>query len=130
MQRDAATIARALELYDRHAFGSEEIRYLSLYRSLSAAGKAAVASYATALASSLLTGKREDQQPLSGYALDQRLKAEAIDAAQATINTLTDALAGLLNHYVALVESGDAGNWNAEDEDVVKRARAALRAVP
>jgi hypothetical protein len=41
---------------------------------------------------------------------------------------LHTALADLLAHYVRLVESGDAGHWDAEAEPVVKRARAALDA--
>jgi hypothetical protein len=32
----------------------------------------------------------------------------------------------MTEHYVALINSGDAGNWNPEDEDVVKQARAAM----
>lgn len=41
---------------------------------------------------------------------------------------LVEALAGLLNHYVALVQCGDSGNWYAEKETQVIAARAALRA--
>jgi hypothetical protein len=33
--------------------------------------------------------------------------------------TCRAALLGLLNHYVALINSGDAGNWDPETEDVV-----------
>ena len=36
------------------------------------------------------------------------------------------ALQGLVNHYVALINSGDAGSWNPEEEPVVAAARAAL----
>lgn len=36
------------------------------------------------------------------------------------------ALEGLLNRYIELVASGDAGNWDAETEDVVIAARAAI----
>lgn len=39
---------------------------------------------------------------------------------------LRDALDRLLARYVGLVESGDAGFWNAEEEDEVIAARAAL----
>ncbi len=39
---------------------------------------------------------------------------------------LVEALRGLLARYVGLVESGDAGFWDAETEDEVKAARAAL----
>lgn len=37
-----------------------------------------------------------------------------------------EALKGLLDRYVGLVESGDAGFWDAEQEDCVIKARAAL----
>jgi len=37
-------------------------------------------------------------------------------------------LKALLGRYVALVDSGDAGFWNPEEEDVVIYARTALRA--
>lgn len=36
------------------------------------------------------------------------------------------ALSDLLNHYVKLVESGDAGFWDAEQEPEVITARAAI----
>lgn len=36
------------------------------------------------------------------------------------------ALSGLLERYVGLVESGDAGFWDAEKEDCVIKARAAI----
>jgi len=39
---------------------------------------------------------------------------------------LKDALRDLLRHYVQLVNSGDAGNWDPETEIVVKDARKAL----
>ena len=39
-----------------------------------------------------------------------------------------EALRGILNHYVRLVESGDAGNWDAEKEPEVIAAREALSA--
>ena len=40
------------------------------------------------------------------------------------------ALDALLQRYVALVNSGDAGNWDCEAEPVVIAARAALSAPP
>ena len=40
------------------------------------------------------------------------------------------ALDALLQRYVALVNSGDAGNWDCEAEPVVIAARAALSAHP
>jgi hypothetical protein len=43
-----------------------------------------------------------------------------------TIDALVAALEGTLGKWVALVESGDAGFWNAEEEEHVKASRAAL----
>lgn len=40
---------------------------------------------------------------------------------------LIKALRELLDHYVGLVNSGDAGNWDPEKEGEVAQARAALR---
>lgn len=40
---------------------------------------------------------------------------------------LYEAVKGFLDLYVALVNSGDCGNWNPEEEDVVIAARAALQ---
>lgn len=37
------------------------------------------------------------------------------------------ALENLLDHYISLVESGDAGNWDPEKEKQVIDARKALR---
>jgi hypothetical protein len=39
---------------------------------------------------------------------------------------LYGALDALLRHYVKLVNSGDAGDWDPEDEAVVIRARQVL----
>jgi len=41
-------------------------------------------------------------------------------------NSLYDALDRILERYIGLVESGDCGFWNPEDEEEVKQARAAL----
>jgi hypothetical protein len=42
------------------------------------------------------------------------------------LTTQQKALKDMTEHYVALINSGDTGNWNPEDEDVVKKARAAM----
>jgi hypothetical protein len=42
---------------------------------------------------------------------------------------LRDALKSLVTHYVDLVDTGDAGVWDAETEPVVVNARAAIDAV-
>jgi len=42
------------------------------------------------------------------------------------INNLRKALEDLLDHYVGLVNSGDAGNWDPETEVFVINARKAL----
>lgn len=43
-----------------------------------------------------------------------------------TAPELLEALKGLLEHYVSLVESGDAGFWNPEKEAEVKASRSAI----
>jgi hypothetical protein len=43
-----------------------------------------------------------------------------------TIHKMREALEALLKRYVQLVDSGDAGFWNPEEEDVVINARQAL----
>lgn len=52
--------------------------------------------------------------------------AEANARLVAASPDLKDALSDLLAHYVVLVASGDAGNWDAEAEEEVIAARAAL----
>ena len=42
------------------------------------------------------------------------------------LETCENALLGLLNRYVDLINSGDAGSWNPEEEEVVIAARRAL----
>jgi hypothetical protein len=42
------------------------------------------------------------------------------------MNTMRSALTDLLNRYVTLIDSGDCGFWNPEEESVVIAARAAL----
>lgn len=42
--------------------------------------------------------------------------------------SLRDALQALLDRYVNLVNSGDAGNWDPEEDNEVKDARWALEA--
>jgi hypothetical protein len=39
---------------------------------------------------------------------------------------LREAAAALLRRYIQLVESGDCGNWDAEDEPEVRALREAL----
>jgi len=48
------------------------------------------------------------------------------EANQLEIQRLRDALNGLLERYVDLVNCGDCGKWNPETEDVVVQARQAL----
>ena len=42
---------------------------------------------------------------------------------------LVAALQDMTDHYVRLIDSGDAGSWNPRDEPVVQRALAALSAI-
>jgi hypothetical protein len=48
------------------------------------------------------------------------------DPREAVIAELGEALAAITEHYVDLVNSGDAGNWDPEEEEPVIRARTAL----
>lgn len=43
------------------------------------------------------------------------------------IDQLRAALNGLLEHYTGLVNSGDCGHWNPEEETEVMAAREALK---
>jgi hypothetical protein len=57
-------------------------------------------------------------------------RAQAAEAAllseRELVKELREALTGMLDHYVSLVNSGDAGNWDAEIEPQVITARTAL----
>jgi hypothetical protein len=44
-------------------------------------------------------------------------------------DVLSLALTNLLNHYLSLANSGDAGNWNPEEEQVVIEAREAIKLI-
>ncbi|MFN7883253.1 MAG: hypothetical protein ACK5PF_09605 [bacterium] len=57
-----------------------------------------------------------------GVMMNAWLEANALNAQAGVVEAL-------LRQYVGLVESGDAGNWNAEEEDEVIAARAAIAAV-
>jgi outer membrane protein TolC len=46
------------------------------------------------------------------------------------VERLREALAALLDRYTRLVNSGDAGFWDPEEEDEVKLARQALNSAP
>jgi hypothetical protein len=48
---------------------------------------------------------------------------------QAALRPLVEALNGMVDLYVRLVESGDAGFWDAEKVEEVIAARAALSAL-
>lgn len=54
------------------------------------------------------------------------LHSVELENAAAEIEKLRDALYGLLEHYTALANSGDAGFWDCEKESVVIAARTAL----
>ncbi len=43
-------------------------------------------------------------------------------------DALVSALGGMVDHYTALVNCGDCGHWNPEEERPVQFARAALAA--
>jgi len=50
-------------------------------------------------------------------------------ASMAAQDGLVKALRDMTDHYVRLIDSGDAGSWNPRDEPVVQRALAALSAI-
>jgi len=56
------------------------------------------------------------------FETEQKANAKLISAAP----ELLDALQSLLDMYVDFINSGDAGNWNPEEEKEVIKARAAI----
>lgn len=50
-----------------------------------------------------------------------------LNAANDRIKRLEEALEGTVKRFVDLVNSGDAGFWNPEEESVIIAARAALK---
>ena len=58
--------------------------------------------------------------------LVHRETATTVLMQMAEVQRLRDALTALLDHYVSLVASGDAGKWDAEQEPQVIAARRAL----
>lgn len=54
----------------------------------------------------------------------------ALIAQDAELRRLRTACGNILRRYIELIESGDAGFWNPEEELVVKEARAALGEKP
>lgn len=61
-------------------------------------------------------------------AFDVRARQDANARLIAAAPILYDALVSMTRHYVTLIESGDAGNWDPEEEAPVKLARLALTA--
>ena len=59
-----------------------------------------------------------------------RSQADLYAAMNDHIRQLEEALRGITEHYVTLVNSGDAGNWNPEAEPQVIAARRALGEQP
>lgn len=57
---------------------------------------------------------------------DEAAEAWNRRSADALIAKLTEALEQMIEHYTSLVNCGDCGNWDPEEEDAVKTARAAL----
>lgn len=53
----------------------------------------------------------------------------APDEAADLISELLATLEALTEHYVSLVNCGDCGRWDPEDEGVVKRARSTIAKV-
>ena len=54
------------------------------------------------------------------------VRSDMYEYQAATIKELTEALEAMTKHYVDIVNCGDCGSWNPEDELEVKLARALL----
>lgn len=59
------------------------------------------------------------------YTLAKRLEQER-DEAREQAAELLEALEAMADYYVQLVNTGDAGQWNPEEDDVVIKSRAAI----
>lgn len=70
-------------------------------------------------------GTAPELRPSQAARCVEELKGRAT-AAEAALERARAALTTMLNRYVDMVNSGDCGFWNPEDEDCVKQARAAL----
>lgn len=63
---------------------------------------------------------------LSGFARELERENAALTEQR---DELLEALENVLRRYTDLINSGDAGNWDPEEEDEVKSARAAIAKV-
>lgn len=70
-------------------------------------------------------GQSEQETPVLSCSL-RTFMLEVQARSRVKLPPLLIALEGLLSHYVALVESSDAGKWDAETEAPVLAARAAI----
>lgn len=59
------------------------------------------------------------------YSLARKLEQER-DEAREQAAELLEALEVMADYYVQLVNTGDAGQWNPEEDDVVIKSRAAI----
>ena len=71
---------------------------------------------------------RKDQLKFdsSQYHMDAVKKLSEISMWKGEVERLREALEGMLDRYVSLVNCGDCGNWNPEEEPEVIAAREAL----
>lgn len=86
--------------------------------------------YAVELDALTAENTRLREQEAKAWEENRRASDLAIDRLTAANTRLRAALEGLLDRYVGLVESGDAGSWDAEQELEVRAARAALEETP
>lgn len=118
----AAKAIKGVMVEDRHRFGTDKV-YVNAAR--------AAAPY-------LIAGERQQREAaeqLAAYRLDAIKSvrgqvdtlSDRANAAESRLATVTAALKGVLGLYVSVVNSGDAGWWDAEKDLEVIAARAALK---
>lgn len=79
------------------------------------------------LRDSLLNKLKQNEVNFNAAAAGLKIEQDNRKELQVKLEASNKALQDLLNHYVSMVESGDAGFWDAEKEDVVINARKVLK---
>lgn len=66
------------------------------------------------------------EKEIAAYIHDISVSNEKRDTAEKQVVVLREALQEFVDKYVAMINSGDCGNWNPEEEPVVVNARKAI----